>query len=210
MSEKPKTGEDRLLDHQYDGIQEYDNPMPRWWINIFWATILYSALYYLNVPGIGVGKGQLADYEKDVAAAEARRPKEPTSNVTDAMLLGIASSPGEVAEGKSQFTTLCAPCHQPDGGGLIGPNLTDAYWIHGARPIDVHRTVHDGVQAKGMPAWSLVLKPDKLAEVVGYVLTLRGTTPKQPKGPEGINADSTAAASPAPRDPETLPAGTGH
>lgn len=197
MSGKPTPDEDRLLDHQYDGIQEYDNPMPRWWINIFWATILYSVLYVLNVPGIGIGKGRMANYEKDVAEAEARRPRTPAPDVTDAMLLGISASPSEVGEGKAKFTTLCAPCHQPDGGGLIGPNLTDAYWIHGARPIDIHRTVHDGVQAKGMPAWSLVLPPGELSEVVAYVMTLRGTAPKQPKGPEGINADSAAAASPA-------------
>jgi cytochrome c oxidase cbb3-type subunit 3 len=186
--------EDRLLEHSYDGIQEYDNPLPRWWIHIFWVTILYSLLYALNVPGIGIGKGRMANYEKEVAEAEARRPKTPPPDVSDAILLAMAASPSEVGEGKGQFATLCAPCHQPDGGGLIGPNLTDAYWIHGARPIDVHRTVHDGVPAKGMPAWSQVLEPVQLSRVVAYVLTLRGTSPEKPKGPEGIDADSAAAA----------------
>jgi cytochrome c oxidase cbb3-type subunit 3 len=184
---------DRLLDHEYDGIREYDNPMPRWWVWIFWATILYSILYALNVPGIGIGKGRIASYETEMADAEKRFARNgPALEISDDALRALAAIPTEVEEGRAQFLQTCSVCHRQDGGGMIGPNLTDAYWLHGGQPIDVYRTVHDGVPAKGMPAWSQVLKPDQMTSVVAFVLSLRGTSPKDGKGPEGIRADSAA------------------
>jgi cytochrome c oxidase cbb3-type subunit 3 len=198
MSNEPKdtqpSEQDRLLDHSYDGIQEYDNPMPRWWVYIFWATILFSVVYWIDVPGIGTGRGRIANYERDMAEAEKRYgSRAPATQITDEALLALTKNPHEVAEGKAVFETNCMPCHRADGGGSIGPNLTDSYWIHGGRPADLYRTAHDGVLAKGMPAWGQVLKPDELTAAVSFVLTLRGTNPPDPKGPQGINADSIAA-----------------
>jgi cytochrome c oxidase cbb3-type subunit 3 len=191
---KPAREEDRLLDHNYDGIQEYDNPMPRWWVYIFWATIVWAVLYALNLPGIGTGKGRIANYERDMAAAREKFAGAQGPQVTDDALLALGRAPDALQAGKTQFATTCAVCHRPDGGGQIGPNLTDAYWIHGNRPTDLYRTVNLGVPDKGMPAWGQVLKPDQVAAVVAYVLTLRGTHPENPKEPQGINADSAAAA----------------
>ena len=88
-------------------------------------------------------------------------------------------------EGKETFTAYCASCHRPDGGGLIGPNLTDAYWLHGGAITDVYKTVAGGVLEKGMPPWEKTLKPAQLNAVVAYVMTLQGTTPKDPKPPQG-------------------------
>src|SRR5574342_1142678 len=103
---------DRLLDHTYDGIQEYDNPMPRWWVITFWATIVFSILYLLNVPGIGKGKGRIADYEADMARAEAiRASREPSGGVPGAEALAALLTDQKVlAEGKLTFTTYCAAC----------------------------------------------------------------------------------------------------
>lgn len=194
MKDAPRSDEDRLLDHDVDGIREYDNPMPRWWIGIFWATIAYSILYVLNVPYIGPGRGRIADYERDVAEAGTRVAVAPAVSVTDDILRALASTPHEVEEGRLQFVQTCSPCHREDGGGVIGPNLTDAYWLHGGRPVEIHRTVHDGVPDKGMPAWGQVIGPDQMLSVVAYVLTLRDTHPRDARAPDGINADSATAA----------------
>ena len=181
--------QDRLLDHSYDGIQENDNPMPRWWVITFWATIVFSILYALNVPGVGNGKGRIADYEADVAQAKAARlAAEPEGAPTPEALAALAADPAIVANGKQVFVTYCAACHRPDGGGQIGPNLTDDSWIHGGTLAEIRATIHDGVLAKGMPEWGKVLNPDQVNAAATYVKSLAGTNPPNPKPPEGTKA----------------------
>lgn len=201
MSHDPKSepGEDRLLDHEYDGIKEYDNPMPRWWLATFWVTIIFSILYILNVPVIGIGKGRLADYEADMAQAAILAAKNnPLAGITADRLVTASTDPAQRALGAATFGTMCASCHLADGGGQIGPNLTDRYWLHGNRPLEIFKTVAEGIAAKGMPPWGKILKPDQLVAVAGYVLTLQGTTPKVAKPPQGIDVDSATAAAAQP------------
>lgn len=185
--------EDKLLDHEYDGIQEYDNPLPTWWKNIFWVTIIFSVLYAINIGPVGSGPGWLALYEQDVAEAKARFPQAP-GQATPEQLAQLARDPKVVALGKETYERNCAACHRADGGGLIGPNLTDAYWLHGGRPEQVLRTVQEGVLAKGMPAWSKVLKPDQVSAVVAYIGTLKGSAVKDGKAPEGTPESAAAGA----------------
>ncbi|HEX6313523.1 MAG TPA: cbb3-type cytochrome c oxidase N-terminal domain-containing protein [Gemmatimonadaceae bacterium] len=182
------TEKDRLLDHSYDGIQEYDNPMPRWWVITFWATIIFSVLYLLDVPGIGMGEGRIAEYNADMAKASALRAEAGMSGggVTPEALASLVSDQRVLAEGKQVFATYCAACHRADGGGQIGPNLTDDAWIHGAGLIEIRTTISDGVLAKGMPAWGKVLKPDQVTAATIYVKSLGGTNPPDPKAPEGV------------------------
>ncbi len=175
---------DRLLEHDYDGIHEYDNPLPRWWVYIFVATIIFAAIYAINVGPVGIGKGRIADYENDMAAFRARHPQG-GSAFDAAMLARLSKDPAALQAGKAVFTTNCAPCHRPDGGGLIGPNLTDKYWLHGGTLAEVYKTINEGVQAKGMPTWGKVLKPDQVADAAVYVLSLQGTNPANPKPPQG-------------------------
>jgi cytochrome c oxidase cbb3-type subunit 3 len=175
---------DHLLDHSYDGIQEYDNPMPRWWVITFWATIIFAVVYALNIGGIGVGEGRIAAYEKDMAAFRAAHPV-PESKISPEELLALAGKPDEVAQGKAVFTKNCIACHGPDGGGLIGPNLTDDYWLHGGKIEEIHTTIFNGVLDKGMPPWGKILQPAEINAVTTYVWSLHGTTPAKPKEPQG-------------------------
>jgi len=187
--------DDHLLEHEYDGIQEFDNPLPTWWKLIFYATIIVAPLYLWDPLGIGVGPGKVEAYKQELAAFNAAHPK-PVATYTDEQVAAFARDPAKVAAGKVVFATYCAPCHRPDGGGLVGPNLTDDHWIHGGRPSEIMKTVTEGVLAKGMPNWGKMLKPDQVEGAVAYVQTLHGTNPANPKAPDGVKAapDSAAAA----------------
>jgi len=183
MADKP---DDRLLEHDYDGIREYDNPMPRWWLWIFYASIIFVPVYYILPYPFGEGEGVIAQYEADVAAHSAAAPEIPQSVVvTDHDLHELGERPQVRALGKTVYETNCAVCHRVDGGGLIGPNLTDSAWIHGGSATAVRNTIATGVLAKGMPAWDRILRPEQLNAVTVYVISLRGTNPPAPKAPEG-------------------------
>jgi cytochrome c oxidase cbb3-type subunit 3 len=200
--------EDRLLDHEYDGIREYDNPLPRWWVNVFYATILFAVVYFLNIiPGIGTGPGRIANYEAEMAAAQQMRDAEAANAapVTSQMIVALSHDPAAMAKARDRFKATCSPCHREDGGGNIGPNLTDDFWIHGGDPLQILQTVTQGVPAKGMPAWGQVLKPDEVTRVVAYVTTLRGTNPKNPKAPQGERAVPTPAMPAAAGDSAAAP-----
>ena len=180
--------QDHLLEHSYDGIQEFDNPMPRWWVYLFWATIIFSILYFFNVPGFGIGKGRIADYDRDIAAAasaDAKRKAAEPAGASGEQLTAMTKDASVVALGKQVFGQNCAACHRADAGGQIGPNLADDYWLHGGTLEQIHKTVVDGVLEKGMPPWGKVLKPNQLDAVVAYIYTLRGTNPPNPKAPQG-------------------------
>jgi cytochrome c oxidase cbb3-type subunit III len=186
MTGEPDRDDKLLLDHEYDGIREYDNPMPRWWLATFWLTIVFSVLYVLNVPGIGPGKGRIAAYEAEMAQARAlAAAHDPLAGVTAEAVLAAAADPATRAAGQATYAAMCASCHAADGGGLIGPNLADDHFLHGSGPLDAMRVIVEGVPAKGMPPWGRILKPDQLLAVAGYVASLRGTTPASPKAPEG-------------------------
>lgn len=177
--------ESPLIEHTYDGIQEYDNPLPRWWVYLFWATIVFSILYSLNIiPGVGVGQGRIASYEGDMAAWRAAHPQD-AGGASPEQLAALASDPSALAMGKQVFATNCASCHRADGGGMIGPNLTDEHWIHGGTLPEIEKIIIDGVLAKGMPNWGKLLKPDQVNAVTVYVASLKGTNPPNPKPPEG-------------------------
>lgn len=177
----------RLIEHSYDGIQEYDNPMPGWWVLTFWGTIVFAVLYALNVAGMGTGEGRIAAYEKEMAAFRAAHPA-PTGPTSPEKLLALTKDDHEVSEGKKVFVKNCVPCHGPDGGGVIGPNLTDDFWIHGGKIEQINATITNGVLAKGMPPWGKLLPPKEVDEVTTYVWSLHGTKPANPKAPEGVLA----------------------
>ncbi len=158
---------DVLLPHSADGIQEYDNPMPAWWLGIFYFTIAFTIVF---IPYLwGTGWTQEGQYEDEMAAA-AEAYKVPESAVATAG--GDAS--GDAAAGQATFASMCVACHGADAKGGIGPDLTDAEWIHGGTMSQIQQTVTDGVPAKGMLAWGPVIGAKKVADVSAYVHSLGG------------------------------------
>ena len=183
--------EPKLLDHEYDGIQEYDNPMPRWWVYIFWATIIYSVIYYLLPGDMGAGGKKDDMYAKEMAAYAAAHPAPDVAAGPDvAALTALLADGGALAAGQETYTKYCAACHAAGGAGMIGPNLADDSFLHGGSIDSVYLVIANGVLAKGMPAWQSILKPDELSHVVAYVTSLQGTSPADPKAAEGIKAGS--------------------
>lgn len=185
---------DRLLDHIYDGIQEYDNPLPGWWVWLFWATIVFSVLYMVYYH-LGPGPSILSEYEEEARMAQAQQARlgAVEGPVSDEALRAAARDAGAMAAAKEIFATRCAACHGPGGGGLIGPNLTDEYWLHGGRPTDIYRVIAEGVPDKGMVPWKGQLRPAELTSVTAYVLSLQGTNPANAKPPQGARVTGEKA-----------------
>ena len=179
--------DERLLEHDYDGIREYDNPLPRWWVWIFWVSIIFAALYSIDVGGFMRGPGRVADYDRSIADA-ARRWPQPT-NADPSALAALVGDAKTIADGKAVFTTNCAVCHRADAGGNIGPNLTDEYWLHGGQISEIAKTISEGVLDKGMPNWGKMLPPAQVTSVTVYVASLGGSHPANPKAPQGVKVE---------------------
>ncbi|HSO21622.1 MAG TPA: cbb3-type cytochrome c oxidase N-terminal domain-containing protein [Chondromyces sp.] len=178
--------EDHLLDHSYDGIQEYDNPLPSWWLAIFWITIVFTPLYILYYH---YGGGALPEekYDEEMIAFFDRQAEElqALGEITETTLAGLTDDASMMNSGKKIFQSKCATCHGMFGEGGIGPNLTDRYWLHGAQLTDIYRTVREGVTDKGMLAWERQLRPAELMAVSAYAGSLLGSEPPNAKEPQG-------------------------
>jgi len=176
--------EARLMDHEVDGIKELDNLLPRWWVWLFNLSIAFAVVYLLYYHVFGVGDLQAAEYTKDWQRGEAIKSAAIAKFESGITTLAPSQEPAVLTQGRQLFTTYCSPCHRPDGGGLVGPNLCDDYWIHGSNYVDNVKTVINGVPAKGMLTWRGVLNPEQIKAVSSYVFTLRGSNPKNPKPAE--------------------------
>jgi cytochrome c oxidase cbb3-type subunit 3 len=173
-----------LMDHDADGIKELDNNLPRWWVWLFYLTIGFAVLYMLYYHVFKAGDLQVAQYEKEWAKGEAIKSSAIEKFEKTIGTLKPSKDSVVLDTGKHTFTTMCAPCHRPDAGGLVGPNLTDDYWIHGSNFVDNLKVIINGVPEKGMLTWRGVLKPSEIHAVASYIYTLRGTKPPNPKPPE--------------------------
>jgi cytochrome c oxidase cbb3-type subunit 3 len=172
MSNDPQ--EPLLLDHEYDGIRELDNNLPRWWVWLFYLCIIYAAVYLVYYHVTHTGDLQIAEYKNEMKAGDALKSAAMGKFESGMSALTPSSSADTLDHGKQIYTKFCAPCHRVDGGGLVGPNLTDDYWIHGSNYADNVKVIWDGVPAKGMITWKTVLKPDEIQAVASYCYTLRG------------------------------------
>lgn len=176
-----------ILDHNYDGIRELDNTLPPWWVWMFYATVVFGVIYLARFH-IFNDYDQDTEYltEMKLAEAEIAEYKKTAKDLVDASTVEILSDVSDIAAGKAIFESNCVACHMADGGGGIGPNLADAYWILGGDIKNVFSTISEGGRAgKGMIAWKQTLKPAEIAQVASYILDFQGTTPANPKAPEG-------------------------
>jgi cytochrome c oxidase cbb3-type subunit III len=182
----PSAPEAQLLDHEYDGIREYDNPLPGWWVWTFWGSFFFSIGYLAHYHLTGNGQSVAAAYEEDARVAREERAKETLKEApTEAALGRLMADKDLMLDAKVTFGERCAACHGAAGQGLIGPNLTDESCIHGDGSLmATYEVVSHGVPQKGMPAWALQLKPIEIRKLVAYVGSLRGTNVPG-KAPEG-------------------------
>ncbi len=200
LGQKPLEEEGEIiLDHNYDGIKELDNSLPPWWLYGFYISIVFAALYLLKYH-VFDGDNQIDELEIELAEAKTaiEAYKKTAKNLVDINTVTKLTETSDLSAGKKIFDTNCVACHMIDGGGGIGPNLTDQNWILGGGIKNVFRTVSEGGRSgKGMIAWKQQLKPLEIAQVASYVLTLQGTSPANPKAPEGdvwVEAENTEEA----------------
>ncbi|WP_115461474.1 cbb3-type cytochrome c oxidase N-terminal domain-containing protein [Winogradskyella aurantiaca] len=176
-----------ILDHNYDGIKELDNSLPPWWLYGFYVTIIFGVVYMIRYHVLGADD-QFVEYEIEYAeAAKAiEEYKKTAKDLVDVNTVELLTDAGDLNAGKKIFEVNCVACHMADGGGGIGPNLTDEYWILGGGIKNVFNTISEGGRSgKGMIAWKASLKPSEMAQVASYVLQFQGTTAANPKEPEG-------------------------
>lgn len=180
--------EEIMLDHNYDGIRELDNHLPPWWKWLFYGTIAFAFVYLIVYHVTDSLPLQEEEYRMQIAEAEAQQAErlasQPEQTIDESSVV-LVEDAGALASGKQVYDNNCSQCHRTDGGGSIGPNLTDEYWIHGGSIQDVFRTIKVGVPAKGMISWEPLLSPEQMQNVASYVLSMQGTNPDNPKAPQG-------------------------
>lgn len=167
MSRKDRP-RDQILGHgaDADGIEEYDNPLPDWWLGLFWFTIVWAVAYTLHYHFIAE-RSQEKALAAELAAAEVRWPSGGTA-------AEFVVTPELADAGRSIYQTNCLACHGANLEGGIGPKLNDGEWVHGGSPAEVLHTVTEGVPAKGMPAWGPILGPERVKQVTAYILSQQG------------------------------------
>ncbi len=182
MSEKK---DPLLMDHNADGITELDNNLPAWWVWLFWGAIIWGLAYLVHYHVLKMAPGQAGEYQLEMAAAQAAKggpagagPAGAAAAVAEVEIpldqVQPAADPGTLAKGEALFVKNCVVCHSALGQGLIGPNLTDDFWIHGGEFKHIINTIREGVPAKGMITWKTALKPSEIMAVGSYVWSIHG------------------------------------
>lgn len=188
LGAKPIAKEQEIvLDHNYDGIRELDNQLPPWWTYLFYMTIVFAGVYLVYYE-VFDGPDQTDEYNKEVAIAkeEIAEYKKNNKDLIDAETVVQLTEASDLAAGKTIYNENCVACHKDSGGGGIGPNLTDDYWILGGGIKNIYHTISEGGRAgKGMIPWKSDLKPSQIAQVASYVMSLHGTNPPDGKEPDG-------------------------
>ena len=180
-------GEEKLLlDHNYDGIHELDHMLPRWWVWLFFSTVAFGVVYAAYYMG-GYGPSLSQELKISMSELESLKPKVQEPNAEDqALLLAAIHDPESQRRGAAIFQGKCAVCHGDKAQGVIGPNLTDDYWINGnGGAKDISQIIAKGVVEKGMPPWGEILNPQELRDVASFVRSTAGTNPINAKAPQG-------------------------
>lgn len=178
---------DLLIMHDYDNIQELDNPIPAWFNWLFYGSIIFATAYLLNYHVFKTGKLQDEEYVIEMKQADAAKEAylAKTGNAIDENSVKIDKSAEVLAAGKAVFTQNCVACHGQNAEGVVGPNLTDEYWLHGGKINNVFKTIKYGIPEKGMISWEKQLSAKQISDVSNYIESLKGTNPPNPKAPQG-------------------------
>lgn len=181
--------------HDYDGIREFDNPLPRWWLITLWGSVVFAVFYWAYYHTTDLGPDQLGELQAEINEADAAEKarmaemiKSGKSPNSEKALVAMSKDAAAIEAGKAVFTANCASCHAQKAEGLVGPNLTDKYWIHGGKAENIFKVVAEGVLPKGMPAWKASIGESKVREVTAYILSVRNTNVPG-KAPQGVDAD---------------------
>jgi len=188
-----KQDENVVRPHNYDGIQEYDNALPRWWVGLFVFGIVFAVIYFVayHVMGLPSLEDEMRSDAHQLSTMQQMAGGSPgtagdgATEAAGGVLSDRLANADFIAEGKEVYVTNCSPCHGPEGQGLVGPNLVDRFWIHGGSAEAVVKTISDGVPEKGMIAWKPILGQKKVEQSAAFILSLRGTNPANPKPAEG-------------------------
>lgn len=191
MQLKPIEEEDNLvMEHRFDGIAELDNPIPAWFRVLFYATIVFGIGYLLNYHVFNYSKSQDEEYAAELQqavddkAAFLANPVNSASAVNENNIV-LSKDAAVLKSGGALFATRCPPCHGDHAQGLVGPNLTDEYWLHGGKIKDVFKTIKYGVPEKGMISWEKSMSAQQISDIANYVLSLQGTKPAGAKASQG-------------------------
>jgi cytochrome c oxidase cbb3-type subunit 3 len=181
---------DLVMEHKFDGIAELNNPTPAWFMVLFYGTIIFAVCYLLTYHVFGYGKLQEEEYVTELAQAEESKaaflanPVNAASAVNENNVV-LSKDAAVLKSGASLFANRCTPCHGEHAEGIVGPNLTDGYWLHGGDVKEVFKTIKYGVPEKGMISWEKSLSAQQIADLTNYVLSLQGSKPAGAKAPQG-------------------------
>jgi cytochrome c oxidase cbb3-type subunit III len=177
------TGDKLLSGHEYDNIRELDNRLPLWWLWLFIITIVFGVVYLFVYDVIKIAPHQQDEYKNEIAEAGAQLPGHSSTPVSTE-LIALTDKPS-LDEGKAIWEKSCKVCHLDLGQGLVGPNLTDTFSIHGCHFPDIVNIITTGAPEKGMISWKTQISGDQIMKVASFVMTLQGTNPPNPKPPQG-------------------------
>ncbi|RYE20634.1 MAG: c-type cytochrome [Sphingobacteriales bacterium] len=196
LSLKPLSEEkDLIIAHDYDGIQELDNPTPGWFMGLFYTSIAAAIIYLLVYHVFELAPLQDQEYvnEMTIANKEKEAYLAKSADRVDENTVKLSADAAVLASGQAIYTQNCMPCHGDKAQGMVGPNLTDDYWLHGGKITDVFKTIKYGVQAKGMPNWEKQLSPKQIADVASFIKSLHGTNPANAKEAQGEKEEAAVA-----------------
>jgi cytochrome c oxidase cbb3-type subunit 3 len=173
--------------HNYDGIRELDNSLPKWWLYGFYACIIFAFVYLYRFHVSHTGLSSEQEYQTEMAKADLEKEEylKSAANKVDENTVTLLTDAAALGEGKKLFSTNCSPCHGAEAQGIVGPNLTDDYWLHKGGIKDVFKTIKYGVQEKGMKSWKDDFSPVQIAELASFIKSLHGTKPGNAKDPQG-------------------------
>jgi cytochrome c oxidase cbb3-type subunit III len=176
-----------MMEHDYDGILEIDNPIPAWFMTLFYGSILVAVIYIFAYHVVGNGQIMTAEYKEQMFEGEEIKKafmKKFAKSINENNV-SVLKDAKTIEEGKKLYTQNCVACHATDGGGGVGPNLTDEFWLHGGNVKSVFHTISEGVAEKGMISWKKSINPLQIQQITSYIFTLKGTKPAKPKEPQG-------------------------